>query len=307
MDLKNFLKGNVLVVASVGDMDACASFVALRELARKLSPKVRLEFAFSGALNKEGEKILKLYNFQIKLIEDIPLEDFEKLILIDTQPNNIPDYLKNKKTIIIDHHQKAAEIPEGSAFDSEAASTTEIIYSLFKKYKVKLAENIAKAVIFGLIADTGGMRFAKSKTFGLMSEILLEFKLDYQKILAEIYEERDISERIAWLKTARRLEFRQIKNKLVVLSGVAAFESSSASKLIGLGADIALVTSQKPGEVRIVGRARHGINLAEIFTKVASELKGTGGGHAGACVMNLQEGKDKQAIGLILKELEKIL
>ena len=146
MDLKKFLKGNVLVVASVGDMDACASFVAFRELVRKLNPKVRLEFTFSGMINKDGARIMKLYNFQTKLIEDIPLEDFENLILIDTQLNNIPDYLKNKKTIIIDHHQKAAEIPAGSAFDSEAASTTEVIYGLFKKYKIKFAENIAKAI-----------------------------------------------------------------------------------------------------------------------------------------------------------------
>ncbi len=307
MDLKKFLKGNVLVVASVGDMDACASFVAFRELARKLNPKVRLEFTFSGMPNKEGEKILKLFNFQVKLIEDTPLEDFENLVLIDTQLNNVPDYLKNKKTIIIDHHQKAAEIPEGSAFDSEAASTTEVIYGLFKKYKIKLTETVAKAIIYGIIADTGGMRFAKSKTFALMAEILSEFKIDYQKLLAEIYEERDISERIAWLKTARRLEFKNIKNKLVVTSGVAAFESSAASKLMGLGADVVLVTSQKPGEVRIVGRARHGINLAEIFTRVANELKGTGGGHAGACVMNLPEEKDKIAVNLVLKELERIL
>src|SRR3989344_7346584 len=220
MDLKKFLKGNVLVVASVGDMDACASFVAFRELVRKLNPKVRLEFTFSGMINKDGARIMKLYNFQTKLIEDITLEDFENLILIDTQLNNIPDYLKNKKTIIIDHHQKAAEIPAGSAFDSEAASTTEIIYGLFKKYKIKPSETAAKAIVYGMIADTAGMRYAKTKTFSLMSEILENHKLDYQKLLAEIYEERDISERIAWLKTARRLEFRNLKNKLIVTSGV---------------------------------------------------------------------------------------
>jgi len=307
MELKEFLKNNVLVAANVGDMDSCGSFVAFRELARKLCPKTRLEFTFSGALNKEGEKILKLFNFQTKLIEDVPLEDFENLVLIDTQLNNVPEYLRKKKTIIIDHHQKAAEIPAGSAFDSEAASTTEIIYGLFKKYKIKPSETAAKAIVYGMIADTAGMRYAKTKTFSLMSEILENHKLDYQKLLAEIYEERDISERIAWLKTARRLEFRNLKNKLIVTSGVAAFESSAASKLMGLGADVVLVTSQKPGEVRIVGRARHGINLAEIFTKVANELKGTGGGHPGACVMNLQEGKDKAAINLVIKELERIL
>jgi len=306
MDLKKFLKGNVLVVASVGDMDACASFVAFRELVRKLNPKVRLEFTFSGMINKDGARIMKLYNFQTKLIEDIPLEDFENLILIDTQLNNIPDYLKNKKTIIIDHHQKAAEIPAGSAFDSEAASTTEVIYGLFKKYKIKFAENIAKAIIYGIIADTGGMRFAKTKTFALMAEILAGFNLDYQNLLSEIHEERDMSERIAWLKAARRVEFRNVKNKLIVTSEIAAFESSAASKLMGLGADVVLVVSQKPGETRVVGRARHGINIAEIFTKVANELKGTGGGHPGACVMNLQEGKDKEALRKVISELEKV-
>ncbi|MEK6807407.1 MAG: DHHA1 domain-containing protein [Nanoarchaeota archaeon] len=307
MELKEFLKGNVLAVASVGDTDACTSFVLLRELARTLNPKARMEFAFSSALNKEGAKILKMFNFQVKLIEDIPLEDFPKLILLDTQTNNIPDYLKKKEIFVIDHHEKACELPKGSILDSNSTSTAEILLGLFKKYKLKLTDKTARAVLFGIIADTSGLRFAKTETFRNVLEILDEFKFEYQKISSELFEEKDISERIAWLKTARRLEFRQVHEKLIAISEIGAFESSSASKLIGLGADVALVVSKKPDEVRIIGRARHGINLAEIFIAVGKELKGTGGGHAGACVMNLQEGKEKEAIKRVISELEKVI
>ncbi len=308
MDIKELLKHELVVAAHVGDMDACAAMVAFRELARKLTqqPK-RIEFTFSGAANREGEKILKMFDLKTKLMDDVPLEDFEYVVLLDTQPNVIPDFLRKKKIFLIDHHVKIDSKLAGEIVDEKAASTTEIVYGLFRENKIKPSAHAAKAIIYGLISDTAGMRFAKTKTFGLMHELLSENKFEYQNLLAEIYEERDISERIAWLKAARRAEVKQINNRLVVISEIGAFESSSATKLLALGADVALVFSSKPGEDRVIGRAKSGINLAEIFTKTATELKGSGGGHMAACAMNVPDGKGKTAIALVLRALKTVL
>ncbi len=313
MDIKDLLKHELVVAAHVGDMDACGAMVSFRELARKLAEKLkiqpkRLEFTFSGALNKEGEKILKMFDLKTKLMDDVPLEDFEYILLLDTQTNVIPDFLSKKKIFVIDHHVKIDhKNVAGELIDEKAASTTEIIYSLFKENKIKPTTNAAKAIIYGIISDTAGMRFSKTKTFGIMHELLSEGKLEYQSLLAEIYEEKDISERIAWLKAARRAEVKQINNRLVVISEIGAFESSSATKLLALGADVVLVFSGKPNEDRIIGRAKPGINLAEIFTHVAAELKGSGGGHMAACAMNVPNEKGRTAISMVLSNLKNVL
>ncbi len=319
-DLKSWLKGKVAVLAQVGDMDACSAMVAFKELAERLNPKIELEFGFPGALNRDGNKILQLFKLKTKLLDDIPLEEIEKVILLDTQPNAIPDFLqtraeqgsarrsgtessaREKDLFVIDHHIPTSKNISG-VIDETAVATTEVVHGLFKKYKVKLTKDVARAIIYGLISDTAGLRFAKAKTFGLLFDLLSEFGLEYTKILEDIYEEKDKSERLAVLTAARRLEIKDVGGKIVVISYVGGSESSAAGKLLGLGADIVLITSRKPQETRVIGRARSGFNLAEIFTHVASQVGGSGGGHAGACAMNIPEQKEKEAMSKILQAL----
>lgn len=301
-DLKSWLKGKVAVLAQVGDMDACSAMVAFKELAEKLNPKIELEFGFPGALNRDGTKILQLFKLKTKLLDDIPLEEIEKVVLLDTQPNAIPEFLQKKDIFVIDHHIPTSKNISG-VIDETAVATTEVVHGLFKKYKVKLTKDVARAIIYGLISDTAGLRFAKAKTFGLLFDLLSEFSLEYTKILEDIYEEKDKSERLAVLTAAKRLEIKDVGGKIVVVSYVGGSESSAAGKLLGLGADIVLITSRKPQETRVIGRARSGFNLAEIFTRVASQVGGSGGGHAGACAMNIPEQKEKEAMSKILQAL----
>ncbi len=294
MELKTWLKGNVLLLAHVGDMDACASFVAFEELAKKIS-KAKLEFAVSGLLNKDGEKILNLFGLKAKKLSDIKIENFQKLVLVDTSEDLAKDVIaKFKDNLVLDHHVQTKEF-------SYAVSTTEIIYDLFKKNKVKISEKAAKAITYGIISDTRGLRFAKNKTFAILSDILTENKLDYQKLLEEIAEETHPDEKLAWLKAAQRLQVHELGNKILIVSTVGGFESSAASKLMALGADVVLVISHKTKETRIVGRAKSPYNLAEVFQKIASEVSGTGGGHPGAAAMNFPPEKEKEALSKVIK------
>ena len=136
MELKTWLKGNVLLLAHVGDMDACASFVAFEELARKIS-KAKLEFAVSGLLNKDGEKILNLFGLRAKKLSDIETENFQKLVLVDTSEDLAKDVIaKFKDHLVLDHHVQTKEF-------SYAVSTTEIIYDLFKKNNTHLERYIS--------------------------------------------------------------------------------------------------------------------------------------------------------------------
>jgi len=304
MDLKNWLTGKILVYAQIGDMDACASFVAFKELVKKLCHAADLEFAI-GAMNKDGKKILDMFELKIKDFEDVVENDFDKLVLIDTQPSQMPEQFSKLDILLVDHHQKSGELPKFSFWDSDAGSTTEVIYRMFLKSAGDPSAIAAKAILFGIISDTAGLRFAKTKTLETVYLLLSENKLEYPDLLSEIYEEKDYSEKMACLKAAQRLKIKHFDGqKILVISEIGGSESTVASKLMSLGADIVLVVSKKPNETRIVGRAKKGWNLAEIFSIVALDIKDSqAGGHPGAAVINLPAEKENAALSKIFKIL----
>lgn len=304
MELKKWLTGNILVYSQVGDMDACASFVAFRELAGKLNKNAELEFAV-GALNRDGKKILDLFTLKIKEFEDVVEHDFDKIVIIDTQPNQMPHQFSKLDVLVIDHHQKSAGLGDFNFWNQNAASTTEIIYNLFLKNSLEPSKDSAKAILYGIISDTAGLRFIKTKSLGAVYHLLNDNKLEYSELLTDIFEEKDYSEKIACLKAAQRLRIKPFgAQKILVISEIGGSESTVASKLISLGADIALVISKKEAEIRIVGRAKKGWNIAEVFQKVSDEIKdANAGGHPGAAVINLPAGKEAVALSKIMKIL----
>jgi nanoRNase/pAp phosphatase (c-di-AMP/oligoRNAs hydrolase) len=296
MEFEKFISEKALVVAYVGDVDACASYAALSRLARKLNPKSELAFTTFGAMNKEGLKVLKKFGEDVVGYSPQLVMAYSKIMLIDTPETQMPNELKGKDVLVIDHHTKDKE-------GKKAVSTTELVYELFKKYKIKIDRESALAIIYGLLADTAGLRFANTKAISILGELLAENNLEYQEVTSDIIEEKEISERLACIKAAKRLELKQVAGKLVAVSHVGSFESSAAGKLLGLGADVVLVVSRKPKECRIIGRARAPLDISKMFSKLAQELGGTGGGHPGASVMNVPLSKEKEALSRVLREL----
>ena len=307
MDLKSWLKGKILVYAQVGDMDACSSFVAFGELIERLTgdDAPELEFA-AGTMNKDGKKVLGMFNFKAKEFEDVVEHGFHKIILLDTQPSQMPKQFSKLDALVIDHHQKTSELGMFNFWNTDVASTSEIIYKLFLKNSLEPSKDAAKAILYGMVSDTAGMRFIKTASLGTVYHLLNDNKLEYSQILDEIFEEKDYSEKTACLKAAQRMKIKPFGDKkILVISEIGGFESSVASRFISLGADIALVVSKKENETRIVGRAKKGWNLAEIFQKVAIDIKDAGaGGHPGAAVINVPADREAVALSKILKILK---
>ena len=302
MKLADWLEGEILVTAYVGDIDACASFIAFDFIAKKLS-KAKFFYSVSGTVNKGGKKILDKYGFELTDFSELDFKKIKKVVLIDTQENVIPEKIKCLEILSIDHHSNGKP---GSYVNPKAVSTTEIIYDIAKKNKVKLTKEIVKAIFFGIISDTGTMRFAKNTTFKLVDELITNFEIDYQELLLELHEDIPQDEKLAWISAAKRVELKQIDDKLILISHVGSYESSSAQRLMALGADVALVTSRKKGETRIVGRSKTGIDLAKIFINITKIIsKSTGGGHPSAAVLTVPEKEEQRAVSEILKWMSK--
>ncbi|NJD99270.1 bifunctional oligoribonuclease/PAP phosphatase NrnA [Thermococcus sp. LS1] len=251
-------------------------------------------------------------------IEKDPQVREDVVVIFDTssieqlEPIEIP---KDKFIIVIDHHAEKENPIRANIMivDSSRTSTAEIVWELFK-YLGFYDETSAKALLAGIVTDTATFRYSNAKTFKTVSEILERFPIQMGEIfqlVAPVSDENiDQAKRMAVLKACQRLEIRKFRKYIIAVSKVSAYESLACKTFIQLGADIAIVGSEKKG-VRISARAKEslvkkGLHLGKIMEKVGPIIEGSGGGHAGAAGANGKANLD-EGIKLILKEIEKFL
>jgi len=112
------------------------------------------------------------------------------------------------------------------------------------------------------------------------------------------------------LKACQRVELKKAGRYIIAVSKVSAYESLACKTFLQLGADVAIVGSEKKG-VRISARAREnlvkkGLHLGRIMEMVGPIIDGSGGGHAGAAGANGRSNLD-DALKFLIKEVEKFL
>ncbi|AIU70088.1 phosphoesterase [Thermococcus eurythermalis] len=317
--LKRFLQRSLdrsylLLCHHNADPDSLGSAIAFARYLKSLGvEKVRIGVAQS--VSSYAKRLLTLSPVPV---ERDPTVDEDVIVIFDTssleqlEPIEIP---KGKTIILVDHHvEKERPIKADIAVvDSSRTSTAEIVWELFKYFGF-LDEESARALLAGIVTDTANFRFANTKTFKAVGEILERFPLQMGEIFSLVApvvdENTDNAKRMAVLKACQRLEIRKFRKYIIAVSKVSAYESYACKVFLQLGADIAIVGSEKKG-VRISARAKEslvkkGLHLGKIMEKVGPVIEGSGGGHAGAAGANGKANLDK-AIKLILKEIENFL
>jgi len=251
-------------------------------------------------------------------VEKDPQVKEDVVVIFDTssieqlEPVEIPN---DKFVIVIDHHiEKKNPIKAHIRIvDSSRTSTAEIVWELLKYFDF-YDEIAAKAILAGIATDTASFRYANARTFKTVSEILERFPIQMGEIYnltAPVNDENiDQAKRMAILKACQRMEIKKFRKYVIVTSKVSAYESLACKVFLQLGADVAIVGSEKKG-VRISARAKEhlvkkGLHLGKIMEKVGPIIEGSGGGHAGAAGANGKRNLD-EAIKFLVKEIEKFL
>jgi nanoRNase/pAp phosphatase (c-di-AMP/oligoRNAs hydrolase) len=105
----------------------------------------------------------------------------------------------------------------------------------------------------------------------------------------------DSSERVARLKACRRMRLFRIREWIIALSHVSAYEASAARALIATGAHVAAVAGEKNGNMEISLRSslefykKTNVHLGkDVARELGEYLHGMGGGHATAAGVNGQ-------------------
>ncbi len=317
--LKRFLESSknksfLLLCHHNADPDSLGSAIAFALYLKSIGVE-NIRIGVAQSVSSYAKKLLALSPVPL---EKNPCIEEDVIIIFDTssleqlEPILIP---KDKTIILIDHHlEKENPIKANiTVVNSSRTSTAEIVWELFK-YLGFYDETAAKVLLAGIVTDTANFRFGNFMTFKAVSEILEKFGIqmgDIYNLVAPASDEKlDQARRMAMLKACQRMEIKKVGKYIIAISKVSAYESLACKTFLQLGADVAIVGSEKKG-VRISARAkeslvRKGIHLGKIMEKVGSIIEGSGGGHAGAAGAN---GKSNLEEGLkfLTKELEKFL
>ena len=95
--------------------------------------------------------------------------------------------LKSNEIYVVDHHLDLT-FGTNSEVDSSAASTTQVLFRMFKNEKIEIDSEIANCLLTGLITDTGRFQYSNttSEVFNIASA-LLDLGADISLISENIY------------------------------------------------------------------------------------------------------------------------
>lgn len=293
------------------DLDSVCPALVLKDVLKSKGKEVLVGAAEN--VSKGARRITEGHDVRI----DPDVRPYDLIVTIDAaSPEQLaPIQLDYTKLIVIDHHQPGALAERAAAayVDPESRSCAQLVYKVVKELDAQVTPQMAEWLIAGIVGDTAYLRFADIEIFELLIELLKKSGRKYHEVLDMLGAEKDISERIAILKSTQRMRSYQIGDVLVVFSTVGSFEASTARSFLKLGADIAIVAVPRDGALRISGRMdwklRPRLNLAtDIFKPCEALIGGSAGGHDAAASANGTKPENiKKIFEQMLRLLEKKL
>lgn len=278
--------GTLVLLHGNADPDAVASAFAVQQS----FPDVKI--GVPGGLDRVSKVLAKTLG--IITSEEITQQADARILVLDTSgPEQLGVEIDIPRAIVVDHHTRNQRWEKAELYycDDTKSSCSEIVYELLKTAGRRPAREVALALMFGILTDTGYFKFAKPTTLVMFSELMATHEIAMDEAMGLVDMETDISERISQLKGAQRLKYWKVGNYIIATSQGSAFEASVCKSLISLGADIAFVGSQRGDQFRVSARAtqavvRKGVHLGKLLGGVGSETTNGGGGHPGAAGLN---------------------
>ena len=288
------------------DVDAYCSAYAVASLLEQINPEVNISVASPKGLSKLTKRVQD--NFRIDLTESPDISGADLIVVVDTGDLSLlegfEDELKSTKAtkIFIDHHPLMESIKSVAnllLIDEKAFSCSEMVYEIFKAKKMKLMQDVAQALLTGILFDSQNLAIADCRTIKIVAELCKRGAL-----LASSRESlempRNTPEIIAHMKAAKRLRAYRARDWIIAITNVRSFQASIANALLDLGADLSFALGDRENEVRGSLRSTRSfysntkVHLGtDIAQKVASILKGKGGGHSTAASLSSQSTMDE--------------
>lgn len=284
---KFFDKGPIFITGHVNpDGDALGASFCLKILLQKENIEADINFDIANTLPSN------LDHLPYELITKKLQSSYETVFVFDCgNPSRLGKYegivLKAKNIIVIDHH---IDPTFGSLqiIDSEAASTTQVLYRQLLKEKFVIDKDMADCLLTGLITDTGRFQYPNTtiEVFNIASDLLKQ-GADISSISENIYGsiefnalklQSEVINRIIFDKDIK-FTYSTIYQKDYKKYNIDAEETDFLIDVVRLvrGADVALLLKEQvDGTFKGSLRSRNNFNVQELSAIF------DGGGHKAA-------------------------
>ena len=220
------------------------------------------------------------------------LGKFEKLVL------------GSKNIIVVDHHVNPS-FGDVQIIDSNAASTTQVLFRQFKNDNIEISKDMANCLLTGLITDTGRFQYSNttSEVFNIASE-LLDAGANLSEISENIYGSIEFNALTLQSKVIERIVLKEeisFAHSIVFQNDYSDYQVEPEEtdflidvvRLVKESNVALLLKEQKDGSFKGSLRSRGDVNVQ----KIASIFDG--GGHIAASGFSSDESTEE-----ILKKIE---
>lgn len=312
------VKKAFIITHRLGDVDAfCASY-ALNFFLKEKNLSMLIDFIFPNGLDSKAEDLRKYFALEVSEIKNF--DEADLIIVVDAgSPRLLGEYfeiLQNITTqkLLIDHHPIKEESKTFYNYfyvSQEVTSSSELIFSLFRKYNVTLSSTLSNVLLLGILFDTKHLLVAHEETIKNVSFLIdLGAKLNWSETI--LPNRRDRSEAIAKLKSLSRLNLYESDEAIIAIVKIGSFQASVAKFLVDAGCDIAIAYGEEDdllkGSIRCsneLGRNEF-VSLNALAETLGKTFNGVGGGHRLASSFSIQSDENK-FVSTALDSIENML
>jgi phosphoesterase RecJ-like protein len=185
----------------------------------------------------------------------------------------------------LDHHRTNPRFGAVNYVDPGASSTAEMAYHLLRLLEAPLDANIATALLFGIVGDTGSFRNGATTPGSLeVASHLVALGADSQHIAFQLFERKTFGAARLWgrvlsdseLDRERGIVFACLSQEMLAEEGASVDETEGIAEWLRgvIEADVVMLLKETPeGEVRVSMRSRPSVDVSAIATSLG------GGGH----------------------------
>lgn len=299
------------------EADAVGSQLALASLLKRLKKKVLI-------VNEDPppDSCVFLPGIKsIKLFKGIKRKAFKKpdcAVIVDCpvieRIGRVKDLITKGVTLIdIDHHISNERYGDINWVDLKSSAVGEMIFEIFKKFKLKLNRDEAVQLYTAILIDTGSFRYSNTteKTHRIAAE-LIKYGLDTDGIYERLYElkafpaTRLLGLSLSTIKKGKdgKVAWFWLTRKMLRQAGAKFDDAENFINYVravkGIKVTVFLKETAKVGKIQISLRGKRGYDV----NKIASKFGGGGHARAAGCTIT---GTPKAVERKILTDVFKVV
>lgn len=258
---------------------------------------------------------------ELTLLKDVKKgspKKFDCAIIVDCPTldriGKVKDLITDGITIInIDHHISNVRFGDVNWVDLNAAADGEMIFDIFKKFRMKLTKDEAVIIYSSILIDTGSFRYSNTtaRTHIIAAE-LMKYGVDTNSVFEHLFElksypaTRLLGLALLTLKRSRdgKVIWLWLTNK-ILKQAVAKYDDAEnfinyARAVKGCKVALFFKEAEEKGIIKVSFRGKKGIDVNKIAAKFG------GGGHARAAGCTIKA-TAREAETKVLKEVLKVV